>query len=119
MKQEINGLQRGLRQLQLEIDREEEEFKEIVIKINTTREGPHRKLLRELGDSTTVVQMSLHDLNEALETMSELETDFSPEVGLSLPMYYAFYYQPLFRRFGPLNLDPEVYSRTEMNGWIH
>lgn len=62
MKQEINGLQRGLRQLQLEIHREEEEFKVIVNEINTTREGPHRKLLREMGDSATVVLMSLHVL---------------------------------------------------------
>lgn len=53
------------------------------------------------------------------QTMFELETNLSPEVGISLPMYYAFYYQPLFRRFGPLNLDPKVYSRTKMNGWIH
>lgn len=69
MKQEINGLQRGLRQLQLEIDRGEEEFKDIVIKINTTREGPHRKLLREMGDSATVVLTSLHELYEALEVL--------------------------------------------------
>lgn len=102
-----------------------------------------------MGDSATVVLMSLHELYEALEetliplihqariafgtlfglhvdqsaiedqTMFELETNLSPEVGISLPMDYAFYYQPLFRRFGPLDLDPEVYSRTKMNGWIH
>lgn len=37
------------------------------------------------------------------QTTFELETSLSPEVGISLPMYYAFYYQPLFRRSGPQN----------------
>lgn len=148
MKQEINGLQRGLRQLQLENDRKAEELKEIVIKINTTREGPDRKLLREMGNSAIVVLISLHELYKALEemlkplvhqariafgtltglhidqsaiedqTMVELETNLSPEVGISLPMYYAFYYQPLFRRSGPPNLDSEVFSSRKMNEWI-
>ena len=67
MKQEIYGLQRGLRQLQLEIDRKAEELKEIVLKINTTREGADRKLLRTMGNSATVVLMSLHELYKALE----------------------------------------------------
>ena len=66
-KQEISGLQRGLRQLQLEIDRKAEELKEIVIKINATREGPDRKLLREIGYSATVVLMSLHEPYKALQ----------------------------------------------------
>lgn len=69
MKQKINGLQRGLRQLQLEIDRKAEELKEIVIKINTTREGPDRTLLREMGNSATVVLMSLYELYKALEVL--------------------------------------------------
>lgn len=42
LKQEINGLRRGLRQLHLEIDSKTQELKEIVTKINTTREGPDR-----------------------------------------------------------------------------
>ena len=67
MRQEINGLQRGLHQLQLEIDQKTEELKEIIIKVNTTREGPDRKLLREMGNSATVVLMSLHELYKALE----------------------------------------------------
>lgn len=70
MKQEINGLQRGLRQLQLEIDRKAEELKEIIIKISTTREGPDRNLLREMGNSATVVLMSLHELYKALQVLS-------------------------------------------------
>lgn len=70
MKQEINGLQRGLRQLQLENDRKAEELKEIVIKINTTREGPDRKLLREMGNSAIVVLISLHELYKALEVLA-------------------------------------------------
>ena len=69
MKQEINGLQRGLRQLQLEIDRKAEDLKEIIIKINTTREGSDRTLLREMGNSATVVLMSLHELYKALEVL--------------------------------------------------
>ena len=70
MKQEINGLQRGLGQLQLEIDRKAEELKEIIIKISTTREGPDRNLLREMGNSATVVLMSLHELYKALQVLS-------------------------------------------------
>ena len=69
MKQEINGLQRGLRQLQLEIDRKAEDLKEIIIKINTTREGSDRTLLRGMGNSATVVLMSLHELYKALEVL--------------------------------------------------
>ena len=70
MRQEINGLQRGLNQLQLEIDRKTEELKEIIIKVNTTREGPDRKLLRKMGNSATVVLMSLHELYKDLEVFS-------------------------------------------------
>ena len=71
MMQEINGLQRGLRQLQLEIDRKTEELKEIVIKINTTHEGPHRRSLKEMGNSATVVLMSLHELYNALQVFAK------------------------------------------------
>lgn len=67
MKQDIYGLERGLLQLKLEIDRKAEELKEIVLKINTTREGADRKLLRTMGNSATVVLMSLHELYKALE----------------------------------------------------
>lgn len=67
MKQEIHGLQRGLRQLQLEIDRKAEKLKEIVLKINTTREGADRNLLKERGNSATVVLMSLYELYKALQ----------------------------------------------------
>lgn len=70
MKQEITGLRQGLRQLQLEIDRKAEELKEIVININTTREGPDRKLLKERGNSATVVLMSLHELYRALQVLA-------------------------------------------------
>lgn len=67
MKQEIIGLQRGLRRLQLEIDGKTEELKEIMLKIDTTPEGPHRKLLRKMGTSATVVLMSLIELYKALQ----------------------------------------------------
>lgn len=70
MKQEINGLQRGLHQLQLEIDRRTEELKEIISKVNTTREGPDQTLLREKGKSATVVLMSLSELYKTLEVFA-------------------------------------------------
>ena len=65
--QQITGLQRGLDQLQLEIDKKTEELKEIVHKINITREGPDRKWLKEMGNSATVVLMSLLELYKALQ----------------------------------------------------
>ena len=78
MKQDIDGLQRGLHQLQLKIDRKAEELKEIVFKISATREGPDRKLLKEKGNSAMVVLMSLHELYKALQVhatcLSSLET---------------------------------------------
>ncbi len=39
LKQEIHGLQRGLRQLEKEIGRNVEEIKDLVIKINTNSRG--------------------------------------------------------------------------------
>ena len=70
MKQEIDGLQRGLLQLQLEINRKMEERKDVVIKINSTREGLDRKILKELGNSATVVLMSLHELYKSLQILA-------------------------------------------------
>ena len=69
LKQQITGLQRGLRQLELEIDRKTEELKEIVLKINNTREGPDRKWLQRMGNSATVVLMSLLELYKALQVL--------------------------------------------------
>ena len=70
MRQEINGLHRGLRQIQLEIDRKAEELKQIIIKTSSTREGPDRNFLREKGKSATVVLMSLRELYKALEVFA-------------------------------------------------
>ena len=67
VEQQITGLQRGLRQLQLEIDVKTEELKEIMQRINTTHEGPHRQCLKKIGTSATVVLMSLLELYKALE----------------------------------------------------
>ena len=67
MKQQITGLQRGLRQLQLEIDMKTGELKEIMLRINNTREGPNRQCLKEIGASATVVLMSLLELYKALQ----------------------------------------------------
>ena len=63
----------------------------------------------------------LHIDQSAIEDQSafELETNLNPEVGISLPMYYAFYYQPLFRHFESDRPGSEVFSTTEMNKWIH
>ena len=40
------------------------------------------------------------------------------QVGSSLPMYYAFYYQPLFRNFRCQRLPSEVFPSTKMESWI-
>lgn len=63
----------------------------------------------------------LHIDQSAIEDQStfELETNLNPEVGISLPMYYAFYYQPLFRHFESDRPGSEVFSATKMNEWIH
>ncbi|KAM0802013.1 hypothetical protein BDR22DRAFT_888067 [Usnea florida] len=144
MRQEINGLQRGLHQLQLEIDRKTEELKEIIIKISTTREGPNRKKLREMGNSATVVLTSLRELYKALEEMlkslirqagtafgtlfgmrinhsaTENRTEFELEAyhgsgfDISFPLYYAYYYEPLVRPWGA-----RLFSTVKMNEWIH
>lgn len=144
MRQEINGLQRGLYQLQLEIDRKTEELKEIIIKVNTTREGPDRELLRKMGNSATVVLMSLHELYKALEEMLkslicrartaigtligmrinhsaiedqtkfELEAYHGPGLDISFPLYYAYYYEPLLR-----TRASRLFSTVKMNEWIH
>ena len=63
----------------------------------------------------------LHVDQSAIKDQStfELATNLNPEVGISLPMYYAFYYQPLFRHFEPDRPGSEVFSTTKMNEWIH
>ena len=40
------------------------------------------------------------------------------QVGSSLPMYYAFYYQPLFRNFRCPRWPSEVFPSTKMESWI-
>ena len=52
------------------------------------------------------------------QTMAELESNLTPEVGISFPMYYAFCYQPFFRRSGPPKRNSDVFSSTKMNEWI-
>ena len=68
--QEISGLRQELHQVELKIDTNTEELKEILNKINTTPEGPHRRSLREMGNSATVVLMSLHELYKALQVFA-------------------------------------------------
>ena len=53
------------------------------------------------------------------QTRFELEENLSPEVGISLPMYYAFYYQPLFQCFGSQKLDSEAFLSAKMNEWLY
>ena len=52
------------------------------------------------------------------QTSIELETLSPAGLGASLPMYYAFYYQPLFWRFGRREAAPYVFTNTKMNEWI-
>lgn len=61
----------------------------------------------------------LHKSATGDQTMFKLETNLNPEVGISLPMYYAFYYQPLFRHFGRETVGLKGFSSTKMNVWIH
>ena len=58
------------------------------------------------------------DRSAILEHSFELEIN-NPQVGSSLPMYYAFYYQPLFRNFRRQRLQSEVFPSTNMEFWIH
>jgi len=67
MKQEIHGLQQGLRQLEKEIDRKVDELKDLVIKINTTRKGLDRQFFRDKGNSVNVILMSLYELFKSLQ----------------------------------------------------
>ena len=67
MKQEINELQHGLQQLQIEISRKVDELKDLVLKINSTAEGAERRLLRKRGNTVTVTLMSLYELYRSLQ----------------------------------------------------
>ena len=58
------------------------------------------------------------DRSAILEHPFELEIN-NPQVGSSLPMYYAFYYQPLFRNYRCQRLPSEVFPSTKMESWIH
>ena len=53
-----------------------------------------------------------------LEHSFELEMNDS-QVGSSLPLYYAFYYQPLIRNSRYQRLPSEVFPSTRMESWIH
>lgn len=53
------------------------------------------------------------------QTTFELDLNLGHGVSISLPMYYAFYYQPLFENFGRQTLSSEIFSSTKMNAWIH
>ena len=58
------------------------------------------------------------DRSAILEHSFELGIN-DPQVGSSLPMYYAFYYQPLFRNFRCQRLPSEVLPSIKMESWIH
>ena len=58
------------------------------------------------------------DRSAILEHSFELEIN-RPQVGSSLPMYYAFYYQPLFRNLRYQRMPSEVFPSTKMESWIH
>ena len=46
MAHEITAIKRGLLELELDIDGKFEELKNLVIKMNNTREGPDQQLLK-------------------------------------------------------------------------
>lgn len=69
MEQRVRGLERGLRHLEKEINRRADELKDLVMKINTTREGPDRRLLRDKGNSVNVILMSLYELYASLQVI--------------------------------------------------
>jgi NADH dehydrogenase/NADH:ubiquinone oxidoreductase subunit G len=74
MKTEINELKRGLQQLQSEIDRKHAELKDLVVKINTTQEGPKRQLMKKRGNAATVTLISLYELYGNLQVLANLMT---------------------------------------------
>jgi hypothetical protein len=74
MKTEINELKRGLQQLQSEIDRKHAELKDLVVKINTTHEGPKRQLMKKRGNAATVTLISLYELYGNLQVLANLMT---------------------------------------------
>ena len=49
----------------------------------------------------------------------ELGTTLSSEVGSSLPMYYAFYYRPLFRIFRRRRPASQAFPSTKIDEWLH
>lgn len=53
------------------------------------------------------------------KTTFELDLDLGHGVSISLPMYYVFYYQPLFENLGHQRLSSEIFSSTKMNARIH
>jgi hypothetical protein len=74
MKTEIHELKRGLQQLQSEIDRKHAELKDLVVKINTTHEGPKRQLMKNRGNAATVTLISLYELYGNLQVLANLMT---------------------------------------------
>lgn len=52
------------------------------------------------------------------QTTLELDLNLGHGVSISLPMYYAYYYQPLFENLGCQTLSSEIFSSTKMNSRI-
>ncbi|MCJ1261298.1 hypothetical protein MMC22_001162 [Lobaria immixta] len=125
MKQQVHELQRGLQQLQSEIDRKLEDLKDLIVKINTTKEGPERQSMKMRGNAATIALFSLYELYRSInELLQPLLQQANMAVGtvtmatkskalklrsmfkivasqrcndsLSLPMYYVWYYEPMF-----------------------
>ena len=59
-----------------------------------------------------------NDRSAILNETFELEIS-SPQVGSSLPMYYAFYYRPLFRNHRCEKPALEFFPSPEMSSWIN
>lgn len=66
MKKQVHELQQGLQQLQSEIDRKIEDLKDLVVKINTTKEGPERQSMKMRGNAANIALLSLYELYRSI-----------------------------------------------------
>ncbi|KAL9610581.1 MAG: hypothetical protein Q9167_004732 [Letrouitia subvulpina] len=70
-KQQIDGLQTGLKQLQAEIDSKTEELKTLITRIDNTWNGKERQQLKERGNKVMVTLFSLNELYKNLGSAIE------------------------------------------------
>lgn len=76
LSEHIAELQQGLHHIELEMDRKTQELKAILHKLSTTRNETERNRLKVLGNSATVVLVSLEGLYRTLRVRSS-QSDLS------------------------------------------